>query len=1022
MPNEDRFIRSTLGRIFEQAVLDDPNRPMSVYVLTAVVDRLPLPQASSCPGDVVDNPQIGHEGLAYAVFPGAEKLKKETAGKEGERSMSLAQAAHRTVTIRLYPSIDTGAGPLSARPDHFRYDLQVPLAYTIFHTGRPAMMSFTKFSKPKGPKEFSLETVDVKHATVNMIWPNAEDFSDASDAVDFSLPLVPITRSRRIEAGMGNIVRRVSDEVDGTGSIPASQELEEAVSAYFKAKEIPPHAMTVWALVYPAAVKDGKELRGQRLMGASSAKADVVEGSVLDFIRSSLGSPASEWSSYIWTALKEGARLHRVLSGGGGWGKKAGLLSLDPDSSYSASSASLDDADLSGSNFAMDEKQALGEVSKPGDYIQFFAMQDEPAHAEPTSDASMDDHVVPQQSLHIGTIPSSIDLIPEDPGTASLASGKPTLQMFKNHFGALSETGMGIVIKRRMLIQQRRSKRNTVLDRERTNTKIDVPFSTFRMQTAGQSPNFQKGGNDGESKVCKTITIPAPGTDKNPLHSPRERLQRVGRLPIYPLRRSAVAPFYPRRVPSTPAHARRYSSTYTVRGGRGSDSYVYGAHNLHSNVPMPANIHRKAQTDSNHSRRGRSGTNVHTLQQKPSHNPAMTCLPKGTTKVGTAQPSQSQDKEPSKLVRYELIDAANEDQHEQDMTLKPALTSFRSLPTAQDQQSRVRITKHAMPMLPRRAFVRQRNRSRRHDSGSATLDTPTEARVHRLMTSPSAAELQRKAQAEQHRLRRRRLLIAQHAYLLAHAEFDPTVTALAPAPAEKLVHFYRSNSSRLPLPRIRKHRVDPPPAEEAVGMGHNAPGTPPIARRRGRLRVRTMEMGLRIRTHGSFTTFPRRIQSTPGRGIAKLKARRAKAAEEAWAVLTGAREREGESAGQSAWEVMGGEEGRGGALPVGEKTRDRSRGRRKARRGADEVDDFMPLKEGRNDELPRAPDGASRFTGLKEGKNDDLPLAPEEPENNTARRGGRKRPIVVRKTQSTRSLDPEARLLADSIDALLKGV
>ncbi|EON64044.1 hypothetical protein W97_03274 [Coniosporium apollinis CBS 100218] len=938
---------------------------MSIYVLTAVVDRLPLPQASSRPGDAVDDPQIGHEGLAYAVFPGAEKLKTETAGKEGERSMSLAQAAHRTVTIRLYPSIDTGAGPLSAPPDHFRYDLQIPLAYTIFHTGRPAMMSFTKFSKPKGPKEFSLETVDVKHATVNMIWPNAEDFSDASDAVAFSLPLVPITRSRRIEAGIGNIVRRVSDAVDGTGSIPASQELEQAVSAYFKAKEIPPHAMTVWALVYPAAAKDSEKLRGLVSTGASSAKADIVEGSVPDFIRSSLGSPASEWSSYIWTALKEGARLHRVLSGGGGWGKKAGLLSLDPDSSYSASSASVDDADLSGSNFAMDEKQALGEVSKPGDYIQFFAMQDEPAYAEPTSNASMDDHVVSQRSLHFGTIPSSIDLIPEDPGTASLASGKPTLQIFKNHFGALSETGMGIVIKRRMLIQQRRPKRNIVLDEERTNTKIDVPFSTFRMQTAGQSPNFQKGGNDGESKVRGGTVL---STARPEYSSICEEVQQ----------------------------------------------YI--------DVPMPVTIHRKVQTDSNHIRRVRSGTNVHTLQQKSLQNPATTCLPKGTTKVGTAQPSQSQRKEPSKLVRYELIDAANEDQHKQDMTLKPALTSFQSLPTAQDQQSGVRITKHAMPMLSRRAFVRQRNRSQRHDSDSATLDTPTEARVRHLMTSPSAAELQRKAHADQDRLRRKRLLIAQQAYLSDHAEFDPTVTTPAPAPAEKLIHFYRSNSSRFPLPRIRKHGVDPPPAEEAVGMGHNAPGTPPIARRRGRLRVRTMEMGLRIRAHESLTTFPRRIQSTPGRGIAELKARRAKAAEEAWAVLTGAREGEGEPAGQSAWEMMGGGEGRSGALPVGEEARDRSRGRRTAGQGADEVEDFMALKERRNDEFPRAPDGASRFTGLKEGKNDDLPLAPEEPENNTARRGGRKRPIVVRKTQSTRSLDPEARLLADSIDALLKGV
>ncbi|KAJ9638918.1 hypothetical protein H2199_006779 [Coniosporium tulheliwenetii] len=932
-------------------------------------------------------------------------------------------------------------------------------------------MSFTKFSKPKGPKEFSLETVDVKHATINMTWPDAEDFSDASNAVDFSLPLVPITRSRRIEAGMGNIVRRVSDETDGTGSIPASQELEEAVSAYFKVKEIPPHAMIVWALVYPAAIKDGKELPGQDSTGGSTVKEDVVGGSVLSFIQSSLGSPPSEWSSYIWTALKEGARLHRVLSGGGGWGKKAGLLSLDPDSSYSASSAGVDEADLSGSNFAMNEKQALGEVSKPGDYVQFFVAQDEPAQAELTLDASADNRVAAQQSLHFGTIPSSIDLIPEDPGTASVPSGKPALETFRNHFGALSETGIGIVIKRRILIQQRRPKRDSILDEERTKTKIDVPFSAFRIQAAGQSLNFQKGGKDGESKAPKMFTIPAPAMKGNPLHSPRERLQGVRRPPIYPVRRSAVAPFYPRRVPSTPAYARRYSSTHTVRGGRDSDSYVYSAHTLHSDVPMPAPIHNKAQTDSNPSRRGRSGTNVHTPQQKPSQNPATIRLSEGTTRGETVQPSQSQDRELSELVRYELIDPAKEDRHEQDMTVKQALASFQSLPTAQGQQGRLRITKHAMPMLSRRAFVRQRNKRERHDPDSAlkqasnyfrsqhvaqdqqnevritkhfhgrnlleekrqlqkerrqhrnkdpaTLDRPIEERIRFAKTSPSATELQREAQLDRYRLHQNKVFRAQQAHLSDRAEFDPIVLALAPAPIEKLVHrhesapsakkeaqadeararaerllraqqaylaaaerdptvvvsmtempaevsirkhFYRHttepeaaveppaqnhdeaqsahtasaqpvkrksrNAKRLdyqlhkerrsrirritttPLPRfyvynptprvprrrlqqpqIRKHEVDPPPAkeaaEDAVGMEDATPETSRTGRARPGLRLRRVDLGPKVRLLQYPSASPRRTDSTPGRGIERLRARRAKAAEEAWAVLTG---------------------------------------------------------------------------------------------------------------------------------------
>jgi hypothetical protein len=78
--------------------------------------------------------------------------------------------------------------------------------------------------------------------------------------------------------------------------------------------------------------------------------------------------------------LAHGARLHRVLGGGGGWGEKQGLLSLDPHTRYSddTSSASpfnhvLDNDDgRSSSSLFEQARRRLGEVARPGDYVQFL--------------------------------------------------------------------------------------------------------------------------------------------------------------------------------------------------------------------------------------------------------------------------------------------------------------------------------------------------------------------------------------------------------------------------------------------------------------------------------------------------------------------------------------------------------------------------------------------------------------------------------------------------------------------------
>lgn len=97
-------------------------------------------------------------------------------------------------------------------------------------------------------------------------------------------PMVPITGRRRIMSGLGNILKTV--ERDGQEE-PASRELEEVIPKILKEGR-GQGGTSVWAIIW----------------------AEGAEGRRIG---------------------ERGAQVRRVLSGGGGWGAKQGLLSLDPE-------------------------------------------------------------------------------------------------------------------------------------------------------------------------------------------------------------------------------------------------------------------------------------------------------------------------------------------------------------------------------------------------------------------------------------------------------------------------------------------------------------------------------------------------------------------------------------------------------------------------------------------------------------------------------------------------------------------
>lgn len=177
-------------------------------------------------------------------------------------------------------------------------EVAVPVTNTVFQNGRTSTLFASRWEGDGWEELRLVRRVDVGKRVVRVP-------SEAGEAARVSVPLVSITSLRPVGAALGNILKTLV--VDGQ-AVPASGELEANVPMLLESRrrmglgEIP-GPLNVWALVVPARL--GREWR----LGA---------------LRTLHAQPL----------LAEGCRLHRVLSGGGGWGAKQGLLSLDPEAQF----------------------------------------------------------------------------------------------------------------------------------------------------------------------------------------------------------------------------------------------------------------------------------------------------------------------------------------------------------------------------------------------------------------------------------------------------------------------------------------------------------------------------------------------------------------------------------------------------------------------------------------------------------------------------------------------------------------
>ncbi|KAK4447523.1 hypothetical protein QBC34DRAFT_409639 [Podospora aff. communis PSN243] len=294
-------------------------------VLSAAVDAIPRLSSQGV--------YSSSEGLAI-LYGGLEEtlpgLWAEGSGSSGKGSQ---------------PSLEFRVAPL--QHDQRPLQVTVPVANTIFNNGRVHTILSSRWRTAKGSAP---ELLDVAERTRPVIV--TDGVAAASSSV--VAPLVPVTEPRKILAGLGNILRQV--EVDSLPA-PASKELEDIIPKLLKARsrravgyrQVGP--MGVWALIYPQHVAASSELPPALDLGAEDEWV-----------------PARHVSGLVSGLLAEGCHIRKILSGGGGWGLKQGLLSLDPQTKYSTA----DNEDVESFMRSFQGEDSGSATVMPGSYVQYF--------------------------------------------------------------------------------------------------------------------------------------------------------------------------------------------------------------------------------------------------------------------------------------------------------------------------------------------------------------------------------------------------------------------------------------------------------------------------------------------------------------------------------------------------------------------------------------------------------------------------------------------------------------------------
>lgn len=419
----DGFLPKLLGRLYGGS---DP-----IYAVAAVVDKLPnkaaFPAVASQESLALGGPES--EGLSLLVVP--------------ELSVQGKAAPPRRIGGAAMEEPDLGISVDAA--DLTTHQIGLRLAHTIFVNGKESTLLGMRWKWDATAGNNGAYSLDESIDLSSCIVKSSSSAADIQPTL--ALPLHPVGHRRKVISSMGNILREVSKSTDpiSVAPMPASSELERELPRYISENNIVDQRVSVWALV-------------EKPNATVSCSQDGLLESVFN-----------------------GGKLHRVISGGGGWGKKQGLLSLDPEIGFPSTAGQvefdhLDDlfnhntskvSDLPPpfpDGIVGDDLSMLSQVATEGDFIQFYASgESTPSRQKESREINAHDTI----SYCFGIVSDAEEL-----DTQIVKRIQENLITVPNSFGALSEKGITYSQSMPRSIDE---SEETAEWTSRPSTKLDIP-------------------------------------------------------------------------------------------------------------------------------------------------------------------------------------------------------------------------------------------------------------------------------------------------------------------------------------------------------------------------------------------------------------------------------------------------------------------------------------------------------------------------------------------------------------------
>lgn len=424
---------------------------VSFHVLAAVVDGLCARQPSR---ELQEGLSI-HVGRLDGLLPGLW---------DGKNLGDATQSMSHSVADPDQPSSLSILLPRKPDAKDARISVTLPLANTLFSNGRRSTLLASEWRLAIGSSETNVEMVRSVEKQKQVIdLPPSLLFHE----VEMRAPLVPITHPRKVLEGLGNIIAKV--QVDGE-PCPASMELQTNIPRLMEARRALASsapisgAIGVWAMIYPKHMFLPREDMARFGYTIKSMHLGSAIGKLAFDMSTDRERLAWEREAVLRHAFFLGARLHKILGGGGEWGAKASLLSLDPKTSHEPQSEA-DELDKFMRSFN-GEQNAKDAIVQPGDYVQFFVERDasqRPPEKLPQLKAMQD---YPPIRFGCGDLHMK-NIDPPDRTASSRQRDRGQSEHFcSDHFGAHSAEGIYVS--------------SGGLG---PNTKMDIPGATVTMAT-----------------------------------------------------------------------------------------------------------------------------------------------------------------------------------------------------------------------------------------------------------------------------------------------------------------------------------------------------------------------------------------------------------------------------------------------------------------------------------------------------------------------------------------------------------